>query len=79
MPKSLNPFSMAIRNGGGPQNQTITTVYWIFNNSFTYYKLGYGAALSIVLLTSRASIQASRSAFRYTTARPILANFGPPP
>ena len=35
---------------GGPQNQTISVVYWIFNNSFTYYKLGYGAALSIVLL-----------------------------
>lgn len=39
-----------IMTRGGPQNQTITAVYWIFNNSFTYYKLGYGAALSIVLL-----------------------------
>ena len=35
---------------GGPQNQTITVVYWIYNNAFTYFKLGYGAALSIVLL-----------------------------
>ncbi len=35
---------------GGPQNQTITIVYWIYNNAFTYFKLGYGAALSIVLL-----------------------------
>jgi multiple sugar transport system permease protein len=39
-----------IMTRGGPQNQTITAVYWIFNNSFTYYKLGYGAALSIILL-----------------------------
>lgn len=39
-----------IMTRGGPQNQTITAVYWIFNNSFTYYKMGYGAALSIVLL-----------------------------
>ncbi len=39
-----------IMTRGGPRNQTITAVYWIFNNSFTYYKLGYGAALSIVLL-----------------------------
>ena len=39
-----------IMTRGGPQNQTITVVYWIFNNSFTYYKMGYGAALSIVLL-----------------------------
>lgn len=35
---------------GGPQNQTITVVYWIYNNAFTYFKLGYGAALSVVLL-----------------------------
>jgi multiple sugar transport system permease protein len=39
-----------IMTRGGPQNQTITTVYWIFNNSFTYFKMGYGAALSLVLL-----------------------------
>jgi multiple sugar transport system permease protein len=39
-----------IMTRGGPQNSTITTVYWIFNNSFTYYKMGYGAALSVVLL-----------------------------
>jgi len=35
---------------GGPKNQTITVVFWIFNNAFTYLKLGYAAALSIVLL-----------------------------
>ena len=35
---------------GGPRNQTITVVYWIFNNSFTYFKMGYGAALSVILL-----------------------------
>lgn len=35
---------------GGPRNSTITVVYWIFNNSFTYFKMGYGAALSVVLM-----------------------------
>ncbi len=35
---------------GGPQNKTITAVYWIFNQSFISFKLGYGAALSVVLL-----------------------------
>ena len=35
---------------GGPRNSTISIVYWIFNNSFTYFKMGYGAAMSIVLL-----------------------------
>ena len=35
---------------GGPRNSTISIVYWIFNNSFVYWKLGYGSAMSIVLL-----------------------------
>lgn len=35
---------------GGPQNRTVTAVYWIFNQSFVSFKLGYGAALSMVLL-----------------------------
>ncbi|WP_235845868.1 carbohydrate ABC transporter permease [Dictyobacter aurantiacus] len=39
-----------IMTHGGPQNQTITTVYWIYNTSFTYFKMGYGASLSMVLL-----------------------------
>jgi multiple sugar transport system permease protein len=39
-----------IMTQGGPQNATITVVYWIFENSFTNFKLGYGAALSLVLL-----------------------------
>lgn len=39
-----------IMTRGGPQNQTITVVYWIFANAFTYFKMGYGAALSIILL-----------------------------
>ena len=28
----------------------ISIVYWIFNQSFVSFKLGYGAALSIALL-----------------------------
>jgi multiple sugar transport system permease protein len=39
-----------IMSKGGPQNQTITTVYWIYNQAFTQYHLGYGSALAIVLL-----------------------------
>jgi len=35
---------------GGPQNSTITVVYWIYRAAFTYFKLGYAAALSMVLL-----------------------------
>ena len=35
---------------GGPQNSTVTAVYWIYNTSFGSFRLGYGAALSLVLL-----------------------------
>jgi multiple sugar transport system permease protein len=35
---------------GGPQNSTISAVFSIFLASFTSYRLGYGAALSLVLL-----------------------------
>lgn len=35
---------------GGPQNQTMTAVYRIFNQSFVSFRLGYGAAMSMVLM-----------------------------
>jgi multiple sugar transport system permease protein len=39
-----------IMTGGGPNNSTVTVVYWIYRASFTYFKLGYGAALSLLLM-----------------------------
>ncbi|MDE2858730.1 MAG: sugar ABC transporter permease [Chloroflexota bacterium] len=45
---SFDQFYIMTR--GGPRNSTISIVFWIFNNSFTYFKMGYGAAMSIVLL-----------------------------
>jgi multiple sugar transport system permease protein len=35
---------------GGPQNSTVTAVYWIFSQSFVSFRLGYGSAMSMVLL-----------------------------
>ncbi len=35
---------------GGPRGQTMTIVYSIYANAFSYQKLGYGAALSVILL-----------------------------
>ena len=35
---------------GGPRNSTVTAVYWIFSQSFVSFHLGYGSALSMVLL-----------------------------
>jgi multiple sugar transport system permease protein len=39
-----------IMTGGNPRGQTFTSVYWIYQNSFISFKLGYGAALSIILM-----------------------------
>jgi len=39
-----------IMTSGGPQNRMISVVYYIFIQSFQSFNLGYGAALSIVLL-----------------------------
>ena len=39
-----------IMTGGGPSNQTITAVYQIYRMSFVQFRLGYGAALSVLLM-----------------------------
>lgn len=39
-----------IMTGGAPRGQTFTSVYWIYQNSFVYFKLGYGSALSVILM-----------------------------
>jgi len=39
-----------IMTAGGPRSETFTSVYWIYQNSFIYFKQGYGATLSIILL-----------------------------
>lgn len=39
-----------LMTGGAPRGQTITSVYWIYQNSFVYFELGYGGALSILLM-----------------------------
>lgn len=39
-----------IMTGGGPSNQTITVVYDIYNTSFVSFDLGYGSAMSVVLM-----------------------------
>ena len=38
-----------IMTGGNPRGQTFTSVYLIYQSSFISFKLGYGAALSIIL------------------------------
>jgi len=38
-----------IMTAGQPHNQTATSVFYVYLNSFPYLKLGYGAALSLIL------------------------------
>lgn len=39
-----------VMTNGGPQNRMVGVVHYIFNQSFVSFKLGYGSALSMVLL-----------------------------
>lgn len=39
-----------IITGGGPMNSTLFYVYYLYKHAFTYYHMGYAAALSIILL-----------------------------
>jgi multiple sugar transport system permease protein len=38
-----------LMTAGQPQNETATSVFYVYLNSFPYLKLGYGAALSLIL------------------------------
>jgi multiple sugar transport system permease protein len=49
-----------IMTSGGPGGQTFTSVYWIYQNSFIFFKLGYGSALAVILtviITIAAAVQ----------------------
>jgi multiple sugar transport system permease protein len=39
-----------IMTEGGPRHLTTPILMWIYDNSFRYYRLGYGASLSVVLM-----------------------------
>jgi multiple sugar transport system permease protein len=39
-----------ILTNGGPNNQTLTLVFWIYSSSFANFQLGYGASMSVVLM-----------------------------
>jgi multiple sugar transport system permease protein len=38
-----------LMTSGQPRNLTATAVFYVYLNSFPYLKLGYGAALSLIL------------------------------
>jgi len=39
-----------IMTAGNPRGQTFSSVFWIYQNSFVFFKLGYGSALSVILM-----------------------------
>jgi multiple sugar transport system permease protein len=43
---------------GGPSGTTMTAVYSLYANAFTFQKLGYGSALSVILLGMLAIVSA---------------------
>jgi multiple sugar transport system permease protein len=47
-----------IMTNGGPANSTITAVYQIYRTSFISFRLGYGAALSVLLMVILAIVSA---------------------
>jgi multiple sugar transport system permease protein len=47
-----------IMTNGGPSNSTITAVYQIYRVSFVQFRLGYGAALSVLLMVVLACVSA---------------------
>ena len=53
MNKKLNYKDLAkealILTGGGPNDSTLFYVYYLFNNAFRYFKMGYASAQAWVL------------------------------
>lgn len=51
---TINAFKIFIPiyviTNGGPADSTLTLVYYIWQNAFSYFKLGYASALSFLLL-----------------------------
>jgi len=47
-----------IMTHGGPSNETITAVYQIYRVSFVQFRVGYGAALSVLLMIVLAAVSA---------------------
>ena len=38
-----------VMTSGGPGSSTYTLVYYIYKCAFTYYRMGYGSAVAVVL------------------------------
>lgn len=59
----------SILTTGGPQNKTVTTVYWIVNSAFRSLKLGYSASASVLLLVILIGLNALQLRFLRDTTQ----------
>ena len=51
VPGSVLAFEQfSIMTKGGPSQTTTTIVHYIYNTSFKYFKMGYGSAMTVILL-----------------------------
>ena len=71
-----------IMTAGQPFNETATSVFWVYQNSFPFLKLGYGAAYlkDVQLLHAGGSYYAPESEAKHARARDALdlLRSGPP-
>ena len=42
--------AISLMTSGGPANSTNTIVYYLYQQGFTYYKIGYASAVGVVLM-----------------------------
>ena len=48
---SLKAFeTVALMTQGGPSNSTNTFVYYIYQNGFQFFKIGYASAVGVVMM-----------------------------
>ena len=59
-----------IMTAGGPESKTFTSLYWIYQNSFIYFKQGYGATLSVILMAIILAASALQLTLMRRGARP---------
>ena len=59
-----------IMTSGAPRGQTFTAVYWVYQSSFVSFKLGYGAALSLILMAIIFVLSAAQIVLSARTQRP---------
>jgi len=68
---SLRDFSIIlVMTGGGPAGATETLALYLYNNAFSYFKMGYAASVGVIVLLislvgAGIALRMSNTEFRY--------------